>query len=128
MMIATAPWISSAAHGVAQRGWMLPRKEKIRPSRAIAYGTRVLASRLPLSAPNTLVMIASMMTAPPAGPATALGTDRPNPYLCCARLLTGAMYKEGRVLLQWSVTASTTSAPGMRLTLGALAPSYPACQ
>ncbi len=36
MMIATAPWISTAAHGVAQRGWVLPRKEKISPSRAIA--------------------------------------------------------------------------------------------
>ena len=76
MTIATAPWISSAAHGVVQRGWMLPRNEKIRPSRAIAYGTRVLASKLPLSAPNTLVMMASMMTAPPAGPAIDVITVR----------------------------------------------------
>src|SRR2546428_11204665 len=89
MMIATAPWISSAAHGVAQRGWMLPRKEKIRPSRAIAYGTRVLASRLPVSAPNTLVMIASMMTAPPAGPAIAVMNIRAIAFLFFALKLAG---------------------------------------
>src|SRR5437016_14613947 len=36
MMIATTPWISSAVHGVDQRGWVFPRNEKVRPSRAIA--------------------------------------------------------------------------------------------
>src|SRR2546430_14799823 len=96
MMIATAPWISSAAHGVAQRGWMLPRKEKIRPSRAIAYGTRVLARRLPLSAPNTLGMIASMMAAPPAGPALAREAARPIARVCRARLVLRTIVREHR--------------------------------
>src|SRR2546430_16768286 len=95
MIIATAPWISSAAHGVAQRGWMLPRNEKIRPSRAIAYGTRVLASKLPLSAPNTLVMIASMMTAPPAGSALGALNLRANTSVCRARTVDRLVEGQG---------------------------------
>ena len=93
MPIAAAPWTTSATQGVAQRGCVFPRKPNVRPSRAIAYVTRGLARKLPLSAPNTLVMIASMVRTPPTGPAIAVMTVRAMASFCRAMMPTGIMYK-----------------------------------
>ena len=93
MPIAPALCMSMASHGVANRGCTFPRNENVRPSRAIAKATRGRARQLPLSAPNTLTVTASMIAIPPAGPAIDSITVRAIASFCCDRMPIGIMYR-----------------------------------